>query len=146
MPDSEYIEALILGVVQGIAEFLPISSSGHLVILSELLHRVTGREVDPQSSLQMNVALHFGTLLSILVVYREDLIRLIYNRRLCLWIVLATVPVAIVGGGFKDVIEQKMQSPLSAGCFLLVTALLLLVAHKSQNADIPLEKLSWSQA
>ena len=146
MPDSEYIEALLLGVVQGIAEFLPISSSGHLVILSELLQRVTGREVDPHSSLQMNVALHFGTLLSILVVYREDLIYLIDNRRLCLWIVLATVPVVIVGGAFKDVIEQTMQNPLSAGCFLLVTALLLLVAHKSQKADIPLEKLSWSQA
>ena len=147
MPDSEYIiEALILGVVQGIAEFLPISSSGHLVILSELLHKLTGREVDPDSSLQMNVALHFGTLLSILVVYREDLIRLIYNRRLCLWIVLATVPVVIVGLGFKDLIKQNMQSPLSSGCFLLVTAALLLVAHKSQKADIPLEKLSWSQA
>ena len=145
MPDSEYIEALILGVVQGIAEFLPISSSGHLVILSELLQRVTGRE-NPHSNMQMNVALHFGTLLSILVVYRADLIRLIDNRRLCLWIVLATVPVVIVGGGFKDAIERTMQSPLSAGCFLLVTAALLLVAHKSQKADIPLEKLSWSQA
>jgi undecaprenyl-diphosphatase len=146
MPDSEYIEALILGVVQGIAEFLPISSSGHLVILSELLHQMTGREVDPHSSLQMNVALHFGTLLSILVVYREDLIHLIDNRRLCLWIVLATVPVVMVGGGFKDVIEQNMPSPLLAGYFLLVTAALLLAAHKSRNADIPLEKLSWLQA
>jgi undecaprenyl-diphosphatase len=146
MIDSEYIEALILGVVQGIAEFLPISSSGHLVIFSELLHQVTGREVDPHSSLHMNVALHFGTLLSILVVYRKDLIRLIDNRRLCVWIVLATVPVVIVGFGFKDLIEQNMQSPLSAGCFLLVTAALLLVAHKSRKADIPLEKLSWSQA
>lgn len=146
MPESEYLEAVILGVVQGIAEFLPISSSGHLVIFSEILHRLTGRQVSPEENMQLNVALHFGTLLSILVVYRRDIFQLRHNYRLCCWIVLATFPVALIGLTFKDVIEQSLQNPLTAGIFLILTAALLFAAHKQQNANVPLENLSWTQA
>ena len=65
---QEILEALILGVVQGIAEFLPISSSGHLVILQDLMDSASDRSSNRSNSVQLNVALHLGTLFSILVV------------------------------------------------------------------------------
>ena len=72
----EYVHALILGIVQGVAEFLPISSSGHLVIADAILRDTSGLST-PKESVTMEIALHFGTLLSILVVFREDLLKLV---------------------------------------------------------------------
>src|SRR5687768_12095409 len=97
MPGWEYAEAVILGVVQGIAEFLPISSDGHLVIVGALLHQWTGRTVDPKANLQMTLALHVGTLFSILWVYRHELLSLVTRPRVCVAIVVATLPLVVIG-------------------------------------------------
>lgn len=142
----EYVEAILLGIVQGIAEFLPISSSGHLVIAGDLIHRATGREMNLENQLQLNVAVHLGTLFSILVVYRNDLLRVLRDVRLCLLIVLATIPVAVVGLLFHDVIEQQLQSPLSAGIMLFLTAALLLCANASPGGNVELNRISVTQA
>lgn len=141
MSGSEFLDALVLGVVQGIAEFLPISSSGHIVILSELLHQLTGRTVDPEGNLRLNVALHLGTLLSIAVVYRHELRRLLEKRRQCLAIVLATIPIVIVGFTLKDWIENNLQSPLVAGCGLLATSALLAAGHRLQKGERSLDEM-----
>src|SRR5262245_17060715 len=91
------LETLILAVVQGIAEFLPISSKAHLVIIGALLHRLTGVEISAEQNLLLVIVLHFGTLLSLLVVYRSDLIGLVHKPRLCAAIILATIPAGLAG-------------------------------------------------
>ena len=126
------LEAIILGVVQGVTEFLPISSSGHLTIVPWLL----GWE---QSSLLFDTVLHWGTLVAIFVVFWQDFqamisaaVRSLYTRslsdpyaRMAWLIVLASVPAAVLGLLFKDFFETLFASPRAAGFFLLVTAGLL---------------------
>lgn len=141
MSTEELIQAVVLGIVQGIAEFLPISSSGHIVIFSTLLNRLYGKEVDPESSLQLNVAVHLGTLFSILVVYRSDVIRLLRDFRLCCYIVLATLPVVVVVLLLHDSIKQ-IQTPLAAGIGLFITAGFLLAADYTLRGDDSLEAMT----
>jgi len=139
----EYIEAVVLGAVQGVAEFLPISSSGHLVILGELIQRSTGREVDPESNLRMNVALHVGTLLSIFWVYRRDLWSLRKQPKVVAAVILATLPLVAIGlSPLKDTVEAGFNTPLIAGCCLLVTAGLLASAHRFETERLALDDLS----
>jgi len=137
MRGSDLIEALVLGIIQGIAEFLPISSSGHIVIFGEILRQVTGRDIDPRSNLQMNVALHMGTLFSILFVYWRDLIALRRQRDVCLAIVLATLPIVIVGWTLKDWMQANLFTPTAAGFGLLVTATILTAAGRFERRDRP---------
>jgi len=138
---TEYFYAAILGLVQGIAEFLPISSSGHLVIIGELLHVYGGTSI-PSESATMSVALHFGTLMSILVVYRQELRSLLQDRRMLALVVVATVPVGVVGLLLKDHVESVFSTALLAGVALMVTAALLLLGRWLQNQQNATEQLS----
>ena len=138
---TEYFYAAVLGLVQGIAEFLPISSSGHLVIIGELLQVYGGTSV-PSESATMSVALHFGTLMSILVVYRQELRSILQDRRMLALIVLATVPVGIVGLLLKDQVESVFNTPLLAGVGLMVTAGFLLIGRWLQNRQNATQQLS----
>jgi undecaprenyl-diphosphatase len=136
------LHAILLGILQGIAEFLPISSSGHLVIAQALLkHFSTTPLPEWLDGMTMNVALHFGTLLSIAVVYRHDLLHTARQPRLLLQLVIASIPVAVIGLGFKDALETLFNSPLTAACCLLVTAAILLAARQLQSGSTPLEAL-----
>jgi len=135
----DYLIAIVLGVIQGIAEFLPISSSGHLVIAEELL----GGQYD---NVELNVALHFGTLLSILTVYRKRLIPVLRTPRLCLAIVVATLPVVVVGLLFKDALDQIFDSPLAAGCALCVTATLMAFTRRVEHGERSLEQIGLRDA
>ncbi len=140
---AEYLEAAVLGAVQGVAEFLPISSSGHLVILGELIQRLTGRDVDPEANLRMNVALHVGTLLSIFWVYRSDLWELRKRPQVVFAIVIATLPLVAIGlSPLKDVMKHGFETPLVAGVCLLVTAGLLAAAHRRETNARPFEDLT----
>lgn len=143
----EYLHAIILGVVQGVAEFLPISSSGHLVIADALLREFGGTKV-PKESVTMEIALHFGTLMSILVVYRNDLLKLLADRRLIFMIVVATVPVGIIGILLKESgADKKLMTPFVAGCGLFVTACFLLAGRKLQRESTrPLTEMSFGMA
>ncbi len=138
---TEYVHAVILGVVQGIAEFLPISSSGHLVIADALLREYSNSSA-PTESVTMGIALHFGTLLSILVVYRDDLIKLLTDKRLMTLIVIATIPVGLVGVLLKDYVDEAFGSPLLAGCALLVTAAFLLIGRRLQTSGRKLSDMT----
>ena len=119
-------ESLVLGVVQGATEFLPVSSSGHLVIGQILL----GIAIP---GVFFEVAVHLATLLSVLVVYRErvrGLLRGAVRREREAWrylglVAVATVPAGLVGGLFKDRIEALFESPVVPGVALLVTGVLL---------------------
>src|SRR5438067_2490594 len=123
---NEFIQVMLLAVVQGIAEFLPISSTGHLVVIGKLLERWLG---DPHAAEKKNVVLdlvlHLGTLGSILVVYRTELWGIWRRPKLCLAIVLATIPAAIAGVVLKEYIEASFEMPIVVACGWLVTAGLL---------------------
>ena len=135
MPDNNVqaiIQAIVLGIIQGITEFMPISSDGHLVIVPWLL----GWE---DQSLLFDTVLHWGTLLSIVLVFWRDLLAIFVatlqsivrrsladpNARLGWFIVVGSIPAVVFGLLLQDFFEELSTSPLAAGCFLLVTAALL---------------------
>jgi len=139
-------QALLLGLVQGLTEFLPISSSGHLVFADYLLgvHNET---------IFFEVAVHLGTLLAVLVYFRKDLGMVVVDffkggkgRHLGWMLILAMVPTAIIGLGFKDTFEAVFQQPRHAAVGLLITSALLFFAEKARQGDRPLTKVSWLNA
>lgn len=133
-------EMVILAIVQGIAEFLPISSSGHLVLVGRLLG-------DESESATVEIILHTGTLGSILVVYWRRILRLLTDdRRLIPLLIVGTVPAVLVGLPIKLFAEGWLKSPLLTGCLLLVTTALLLGLKRLPAGDGEYGKLTWWQA
>ena len=139
--DMEILEAVILGIVQGIGEFLPISSSGHLVIAGELLELVTGNKKENDEKLLLNVVLHAGTLGSILVVYWKEVWELRVQPRVCMMLVLASIPAAFLGFTMKDYFEQVFATPLIAGVALFGTAGLLILGQRLEKSELNYEDL-----
>ena len=126
----DYLEAVGLGVLQGVAEFLPISSSGHLVIARAALAEFGGRAVDPEANRLLVVVLHLGTLGSILWAYRRDLWGLAKDPHYAACVLVATLPLVAVGlSPLKDRLEESFERPDVAGACLLLTAGLLLTGQ-----------------
>jgi len=162
---GDYVWVIVLGVVQGITEFLPISSDGHLTLLQGAFRSSGGAEPKIGNSLELVLALHVGTLLSIIAIYYRELLALPRHPKLCGAIILATIPVAIIGASFKSAFEATFESPLIAGLGFFVTAAVLWIGHwsertESSTAQIPpteaaapsnadpmaREQVSWRQA
>ncbi len=130
-----WLQALIMGIVQGLAEYLPISSSGHLEICRSLL----GIELPAEEALNFNVALHAATVLSTITVLHSEFVPLCKSfftlkrdaNTTYVWkILLSCIPVAIVGFCFKDQIETLFTGNLATiGFFLIITAILLSFAY-----------------
>lgn len=136
------LEAILLGIVQGLTEFLPVSSSGHI----ELAKALFG--VDPgEENLLFTVVVHFATAMSTVVVFRKDvaeifrgLFRFQNNEELhfSLKILLSMVPAAFVGLVFEEQINTLFNGQtVLVGAMLIITALLLLLADKAKNTDKP---------
>jgi undecaprenyl-diphosphatase len=125
------LDILILAVVQGLTEFLPVSSSGHLVLLQNLLRTHEG-------NLLVNVVLHTGTLVSVLVVYRRDILRLLRfdapALRYLVALAVGTLPAVVVGLLLKDLVEAAFAAPVWAAAGLLVTGLVLLSTRAARPA------------
>lgn len=126
---------VFLGIVQGLTEPLPISSSGHIFVIKRLLGITT-------TDLNFEIIVNFGSLLAILLIYKDDLIKLVKNFFLyfkekteetkrdfkyCWLIVLASIPVGVVGLIFKDTIEDKLSNIKIIGVSFLITSLFLLL-------------------
>ncbi|MCO8123405.1 undecaprenyl-diphosphate phosphatase [Stieleria sp. TO1_6] len=128
------IETIILAIVQGIAEFLPISSSGHLVILGALMNQITGSQ--PGESPTLEIILHAGTLGSILVVFwRRILDLLTSDRRVIPLLIVGTIPAAVIGLTIKSQFPELMKNPLLAGAMLVVTGIMLIILGKLPQGD-----------
>jgi len=134
----DWLEALVLGIIQGVTEFLPISSDGHLAVATQVFAAIRGTAIDGASSLFFNVMLHLGTLAAILLYYREPVgwtlrgalgageVDLPYRRpallRTGILVALATLPAVVVGLLFKDRVEAMTADPRVAAAGFLVTA------------------------
>jgi undecaprenyl-diphosphatase len=135
----DWIEALVLGIIQGLTEFLPVSSSGHL----ELAKLILPSQYTGESSMMMTVVLHFATALSTVVIFRKDLLQVIQGLSQFQWneatkfsvkIIISMIPAALVGVFFDDIIESFFNGAvLLVGSMLLVTGGLLFLADKTTN-------------
>ncbi len=136
-----WLDALILGVIQGLTEFLPVSSSGHLEIAKFIL----GDNSLPQDSLLMTVVVHAATALSTIVVFRKDIMEILrglfqfkWNEetKFSLKIVLSMIPAVFIGLYFNDLLGALFNGQLLlVGFMLLVTAVLLLYADRAKTTD-----------
>lgn len=146
------IEAIILGIIQGATEFLPISSSGHLVLLPTIFNMT-------QPDLAMIGLVHLGTLLAVLVYFRRDLWGIITavltglrdrkplgttNARLGWFIVVGCIPAAVTGFLLEDFFEEVFSQPAWAAFFLLVTAGLLVLGEKLLSGDKTFDTMTWT--
>lgn len=132
------IEAVILGIIQGLTEFLPVSSSGHLELAKSLL----GDQSVPEESLLFTVVVHFATALATLVIYRHEVIHIIKGLfkfkkneefQFSLRILISMIPAAIIGVLFEDEIESLFTgNVLLVGAMLLVTGFLLFFANNAR--------------
>lgn len=135
----DLLEAIILGIIQGLTEFLPVSSSGHL----ELAKAIFGDTSVPEESLTFTIVLHAATALSTLVIFRNEVLEIFQGlfqfkwneqTKFSLKIVLSMIPAVIVGLLFEEQLESFFGGKiLLVGCMLLVTAALLLLADKAKN-------------
>jgi len=135
------IQSIILGIIQGLTEFLPISSSGHLVVVPYLLKW----EIPLEDAFFFDVLVQVATLLAVIVYFRDDLwkivrawIRTLIQRepysdpqaRLGWNLLLATIPAGVLGLILKDTVERAFGSPVATAIFLLITSGLLLLAER----------------
>ncbi len=122
---SKYIETSILAFIQGVAEFIPVSSSAHLIIIS----KVSNFNV---SSLQLDISLHLGSLLAIIFYFRKDLLNITKNKSLFLLIVLGSIPLIIIGYFFysSGLIENLRNLKVIAWT-TLIFGILLFIADRS---------------
>jgi undecaprenyl-diphosphatase len=135
------VQALVMGIVQGLTEFLPVSSSGHLIVVPFL----AGWDDAFINSLAFSVMLHLGTLVALLVYFRSDWIRLVpaglaairdrsfrddEDRRLAWLLIATTIPAALIGLVFSDLIESYFRSVGLVAVTLVLGGLILLIADR----------------
>lgn len=119
------IQGILLGILQGLTEFLPVSSSGHLVIFQDLLGV-------RQPGVTFEILVHFGTVLSVIWVFGNDILRLLTNfykerqeRHFALMLLLGIVPTGLIGYFFRGLFERFYESTISVGFMLLVTGAII---------------------
>lgn len=138
------IEVIILGIIQGIAEFLPISSSAHLIIFRDLF--LIGKDTVAENiALTFDIALHLGTLLAIIIYFFKDFWEMFINGitkgpkdskgKIFYYLIIATIPAAIMGVLFEEVIENSVRSNylLIAGALILMGLIIYWVDKKSKQ-------------
>ena len=151
------LQAIILGIIQGLTEFLPISSSAHLVLVPYLLNWHFPADL----VLPFDTLVQLGTLVAVIVYFWKDLWTIITawvktllagkpfsdpDARLGWYLILATIPAGLLGITIKKLVEAAFQSALATALFLFVTAAILLIAERISKRTRPLTDLNWKDA
>src|SRR5205809_858622 len=145
-------QAIVFGTVQGLTEFLPVSSTAHLILLPWAVGW-------PDPGLSFDVALHLGTLVALLLYFRADWIALIKSAfgilrgrtqapdaRTAMQIVVATIPGAVAGALFEHKVEDALRAPQVVALMLIALALVLVVAELMGHRKKSLDEVSWADA
>ncbi|WP_423187543.1 undecaprenyl-diphosphate phosphatase [Alishewanella sp. d11] len=145
------IEVIILSIIQGITEFLPISSSAHLILPSAIFGWA-------DQGIAFDVAVHVGTLLAVMIYFRQDISALTLGwckslagqhsteSKLAWWVILATIPAGLAGLFAADLIETFLRSPWVIAVTTIVFGLLLWVADATAKQLVKMEQMGWQQA
>jgi undecaprenyl-diphosphatase len=152
-----FFQAILLGIIQGITEFLPVSSSAHLVLFPYLM----GWKIPLDQNFTFDVIVQLGTLLSLIVYFKNDIWQILKSvmegiakrkpfekeeSRLGWYVVLATIPAGLAGLLLKSKVEQAFSSPFLTSFFLLGTAFLLIIAEALGKKTCALSDLKWKNA
>lgn len=155
---EDILRAIVLGIVQGLSEFLPISSSGHLIVVRDLF----GWEFT--DNITFDVALHVGTTMAVLAYFwrewlamfrsvlrwiagdREEHVDQPYNARIFALIALGSIPVAILGSAFESEIEDQLRDPIVVGVLLVAFSSVLLAADRLGQGSRSLYEATWLDA
>ncbi|MBN2852019.1 MAG: undecaprenyl-diphosphate phosphatase [Clostridia bacterium] len=135
------LQAIFLGLVQGLTEFLPVSSSGHLVLLQRLFSI-------GDSTLLFNVSVHFATLIAVIIAFWGEVLAII-KKPFCKMtglILISMVPAMVAGIVFRNFFEGLNQSGMSLGIGFLITSVVLLITVKIKNGERDLSDLKWYDA
>ncbi len=154
------IQAVILGIVQGLSEFLPISSSAHLVIVSNLCKVFTGSDLAQHSSEEifLDIMLHLGTLIAVLIYFRKDIINILKSlligiktkdltqkdTQTGLYIILGTVITVLIAFPLNNTAENLVFKPVKVGILLVITGLILLISEiYSKKTELKSEEIDF---
>lgn len=148
------IKTIILGIIQGLTEFLPVSSSGHLVLSQHFLNKHISNE-----NISLEVFLHLGSLLAVLIYYRKDILTLFYslfkwnktketqnNHRIILFLIISTVATGIIGISFKESFEHLFNQPILVSIFLFITGIILIFSDKLKHTVKRIEELNYKKS
>ncbi|MGM0445729.1 MAG: undecaprenyl-diphosphate phosphatase [Bacillota bacterium] len=139
----EIIKIIVLGFIQGLTEFLPISSSGHLVIMQKIFGI-------KENQLLISVLLHFGTLIPVLIIFWQDIKEILSfkkeKRHFIFLIIVASIPTALMGIFFEDFFEKLFASTVSTAVMLIVTGFILLVGDRFADYDKEITNFKWLNA
>ena len=157
------IEAIVLGIIQGLTEYLPVSSTGHLTVAGKLMNLISS--ANPEHWTAFIAVIQLGTLIAVLIYFRNDLIHIAVdflndnlfkrknfaeqtqNSKMGWYLVIATLPVAIIGLSLKDIIEGALTKNLYVvACSLIALAVILAVAEKIGKFDRKHDNIKWYDA
>ena len=155
-------QTIILGIVQGITEFFPVSSSGHLIAIRYLFDFGMG---DSKSELIFDIALHFGTFLAIFIFFFKDFIKMImegfkfkgkdgkfsfnnlaHEGKIMWYIVAACIPAGVIGILFEDVIEKYIRTPLVVAISMGIMGIIMYIVDKYSKSETNIESITLKQA
>jgi undecaprenyl-diphosphatase len=142
MENLTLFQAAILGLVQGLTEFLPVSSSGHLVIFQSLF----GLTGDQNGVIAFDVMLHLGTLLAVIMVFNKDITNIVLGRdwELVKLLILATLPTIIIGVPIRGVVASTFLSLTFVGCALIFTGVILWLTQYIRTPEH--KDISWRKS
>jgi undecaprenyl-diphosphatase len=147
------IQTFVLGIVQGVTEFLPISSSGHLVLVPWFMDW-------SELGLAFSALLHWGTALAVIVAFRDDLLQLtlagyrsLFTRsladpqaRIAWWVVIGNIPAILIGFFFQDLFHTLFSTPVSVAGFLIINSLILIISERLGKQLRTSEEIQWFDA